>query len=120
MMKLSFSGHQRDGRIRCFFLSYDIHRVQIGSNCPDGICQQMDYCLVVMIKGKLISFIYFTIYKQIWISVSTSYSMWTGTPFRPKAITRPVYNAVGIYAPGHARYNEVDLCVPRYLKGIRQ
>ena len=28
-----------------------------------------------------------------------------------KATTRLVYNAVEIYAPGHARYNEVDLFI---------
>ena len=30
-------------------------------------------------------------------------------PVMTKATTRLVYNAVGIYASGHARYNEVDL-----------
>ena len=30
-------------------------------------------------------------------------------PVMTKATMRLVYNAVGIYAPGHARYKEVDL-----------
>ena len=33
-------------------------------------------------------------------------------PVMTKATTRLVDNAVGIYAPGHARYNEVDLFMP--------
>ena len=57
-------GHHRDGRIRCFFLSYNIHRVQIGSNCPDRICPQMDYCLLVIIIGKLIGLIYLIIWSK--------------------------------------------------------
>ena len=66
MMKLLFSDNKEmNGSDVSSYLT-TFKEFNLGQTALTGYVNKWIFCFVVMIKGKLVSLIYFIIYKQIW------------------------------------------------------